>query len=277
MTPDDRGRNSDRPLDFLGAVLAVFGLGLICYGLISLGKGERSVGWGALVAAVATVACFCVAESRAEEPMMPLSLFRNRGFAGANGLTVLLYAALTGVLFILPYILIRVRGYGAAAAGMAFLPFALIMGLGSRSAGGIGSRFGAGPPLAIGSWLTAAGYVWLGLSADQGGYWSGVLPGLIVAAVGMTIAVAPLTMAVFDSAPMDMGGIASGVNNTAARAGGLFAVAALGLAFGDAGAASMTDAGLISAYRLVMFAAAGLALASGLIAALTIHRQQTGV
>ena len=274
MTTNDRGRDSSRPLDFAGAILAVFSLGLICYGLISIGKGERSLGWRALTAAVAAIACFGIVETRAQEPMMPPSLFRNRGFAGANVLTVLLYAALTGVLFLLPYVLIRARGYSAAAAGTAFLPFALIMGLGSRSAGGLGARFGAGPPLAIGCWITAAGYSWLGLSAHREGYWSGVLPGLVVAALGMTIAVAPLTMAVFDSAPKDMGGIASGINNTAARAGGLFAVAALGLAFGSAGAASMPNTALISAYRLVMFAAAGLALASGLTAALTVYRRQ---
>lgn len=272
-TPDDRGTDSNKPLDFAGALLAVLSLGFICYSLISLGKGERAVGMSALAAAAVAVGSFCAVERRAEAPMMPLSLFRDRKFAGANALTVLLYAALTGVLFLLPFVLIRTRGYSAAAAGAAFLPFSIIMGAGSRFAGGLGSRFGAGPPLTTGSCITAGGFALLGLEAYDSNFWSGVLPGLVVSGIGMTIAVAPLTMAVFDSAPRKMGGIASGINNTAARAGGLIAVAALGLAFGDTGVASIPDAALLSAYRLVMFVAAGLALASGLIAALTIRRQ----
>lgn len=272
-TPEDRGADNEQPLDFTGALLAVLSLGLICYSLITLGKGERALGLSGLVAAAIAVGCFGATEQRAEQPMMPLSLFRDRRFAGANGLTVLLYAALTGVLFLLPFVLIRTRGYSAAAAGAAFLPFSIIMGAGSRSAGGLGSRFGAGLPLTIGSCVTAGGYALLGFSAYDTDFWSGVLPGLVVSGIGMTIAVAPLTMAVFDSAPRNMGGIASGINNTAARAGGLIAVAALGLAFGDTGDSSVPNAALLSAYRLVMFAASGLALASSLIAALTIRRQ----
>jgi hypothetical protein len=81
-----------------------------------------------------------------------------------------------------------------------------------------------------------------------------------------------LTTAVFDSSPVALSGIASGINNTAARAGGLIAVAALGLAFGTTGAASIPVANLIAAYRLVLFVAAGIAVLGGLIAALTVRR-----
>lgn len=272
-TPADPGRQTDKPLDFTGALLAAVSLGLICFGLIALGKGQKIQGWGSLAATAITIVCFCATERRAQEPMMPLSLFSNRGFAGANGLTVLLYAALTAVMFLLPFVLIKVRGYAAAEAGTAFLPFALIMGAGSRAAGSFGSRFGFRAPLAAGSWTTAFGFVLLGLGSNDGRYWTGVFPGMVVAALGMTMAVAPLTAAVFDSAPPDMGGIASGINNTAARAGGLIAIAALGLAFGDPGNSALAGAALLSAYRLVMFAAAGLASASGIVAILTIRRR----
>jgi hypothetical protein len=81
-----------------------------------------------------------------------------------------------------------------------------------------------------------------------------------------------LTTAVFDSSPVALSGIASGINNTAARAGGLIAVAALGLAFGTTGASSIPTATLIAAYRLVLFVAAGVAVLGGLIAALTVRR-----
>jgi hypothetical protein len=88
--------------------------------------------------------------------------------------------------------------------------------------------------------------------------------------VGMTLAVAPLTTTVFDSAPKDKGGAASGINNTAARAGALLAVAALGLAFGGAGASELGAELLQAAYRYVMFGATVLAVLSAVVAGLAI-------
>jgi MFS family permease len=187
-------------------------------------------------------------------------------------LTVLLYAALGGALFLLPFVLIQVHGYSALAAGAAFLPFSLIMGLGSRWSGGLIEQFGARAPLVVGPALAAAGYALLAASANAETYWGGVAPGLVVVAVGMTIAVAPLTTTVLDSAPDDQASTASGVNNAAARAGSLLAVAALGIAVsGTTAALGSTE--LIAAYRLVMFIAAALAAASAATAAATIRRR----
>jgi EmrB/QacA subfamily drug resistance transporter len=270
--PSDRRAEQQTPLDLAGAFLAVASLGLLCDGLITLGRAHRMSGFCELIAAVGGMACFIRHEQRARAPMMPLTLFHNRAFSGVNALTVLLYAAVMGALFLLPFVLINVRGYSASAAGAAFLPFAIIMGLGSRSAGALGARYGAGPPMTVGACLTGGGFALLALCADDASYWTGILPGILTIAVGMAIAVAPLTTAVFDSSPVALSGIASGINNTAARAGGLIAVAALGLAFGTTGASSIPAATLISAYRLVLFVAAGVAASGGLIAALTVRR-----
>jgi hypothetical protein len=166
-------------------------------------------------------------------------------------------------------VLIQVRGASALAAGAAFLPFSLIMGLGSRWSGGLIEKFGARTPLVVGPALAAAGYALLGTFASVETYWGGIAPGLVVVAVGMTIAVAPLTTAVLDAAPDDQASTASGVNNAAARAGSLLAVAALGLAVSDL-AADLGASDLIAAYRLVMFIAAALAAASAVTAAATI-------
>jgi MFS family permease len=119
---------------------------------------------------------------------------------------------------------------------------------------------------------TAFGFVILALSGEYPGYWMGFLPGLIVVGVGMTLSVPPLTTTVFDSAPDEKSGTASGVNNAAARGGGLVAVAALGLAFGGSELSSMDVNALAVAYRLIMSGAAGLAALSGLVAALTIRK-----
>jgi EmrB/QacA subfamily drug resistance transporter len=271
--PADRGVAHAPPLDRRGAVLAMLGLGALCYGLIALGESKAAAGAIAIVAALPLALLFVRAEARANAPMMPLALFRNRDFSGANALTVLLYAALGGALFVLPFLLIQAHGYSALAAGAAFLPFSAIMGLGSRWAGGLVDKLGARIPLVVGPALTAAGYVALGFSGGDPSYWAGVLPGLLLVSIGMTIAVPPLTTTVFDAAPDEKSGTASGINNAAARAGSLLAVAALGLAIGG-GATELDAAALLDAYRLTMWAAGVLAAFSSLTALLTITPRQ---
>lgn len=267
--PVDGASEHAPPLDRRGSALAILVLGALCYGLIALGENKSVNGAIAIVAAVPLALLFVRTEARADAPMMPLSLFRDRDFSGANALTVLLYAALGGALFLLPFLLIQVHGYSALAAGAAFLPFSAIMGLGSRWSGGLVDKFGSRIPLVIGPATTAAGYVALGFSGSDPSYWTGVLPGLLVVSIGMTIAVAPLTTTVFNSAPADKSGTASGINNAAARAGSLLAVAALGLAIGGS-AMNVDAAALTDAYRLTMWAAGALAALSALTSALTI-------
>lgn len=269
--PADRGSGAGEALDVRGALLAVAALGLLSYGLIAFGEGRVRSGAVASLAALPAIWLFLRTERRSAAPMMPLALFDRGDFAGANGLTVLLYAALSGALFLLPFLLIQAHGYSATAAGAAFLPFSVIMGVGSRWSGGLVERYGARLPLMAGSAATAAGYVVLGLSGGDASYWTGFLPGLAVVGIGMTLNVAPLTTTVFDSAPDEKSGTASGINNAAARAGGLLAIAALGLAFGASGGAGGMAAGaLADAYRLVMFVAAVLAALGALVAAWTI-------
>lgn len=267
--PADRGAERAGPLDVRGSALAVVALGALSYGLIASGEGRRLSGLIAIAAAFPAMWLFVRHEGRAEAPMMPLSLFRNTDFAGANALTLLLYAALTGALFMLPFMLIEAHGYRAAAAGAAFLPFSAIMGAGSRWSGGLAERVGGRPLLMIGPTIAAAGYAVLALSSGSSDYWTGFLPGLLLVAVGMTFSVAPLTTTVFDSAPDDRSGTASGINNAAARAGGLVAIAAIGFAFGSSGT-PREGSSVVVAYRWVMSAAAVLALLSALTAAVSL-------
>jgi MFS family permease len=106
--PADRDAETGGLPDIWGPALAVLALGLLSYGLIALGEGRNLVGIIAVVAAVPAIWVFLRVEGRADKPVMPLVLFRSVSFTGVNGMTVLLYAALTGALFLLPFVLIQV-------------------------------------------------------------------------------------------------------------------------------------------------------------------------
>ena len=222
-------RNPDVPpgVDWRGALLAVTGLGALAYGLIA----SSTLGWrqqtvlGALSVGAALLIAFVLVERRSASPMMPLELFRSRRFSGINLLTLLLYGALGAAFFFLPFLLIQARGDSATAAGVAYVPFTLVVALLSRWSGRLGDRFGARWPLICGPALAAAGFALLG--AGNGSY--GVtLASMTVLGFGMGIAVAPLTTTVLNAVPSDRSGVASGINNAIASVGSLLLIAVLG-------------------------------------------------
>src|SRR5215213_6126328 len=233
-----------RRLDLPGAALVAVGLGGVVFGLLESsrsGLGDARV-IGALIVGVVALGAFLVVEGRGSEPMMPLSLFRSRNFTGANAFTLLLYFALVGTMFFLPFNLIWVQGYSATAAGAAIVPAILLMSLLSRYTGGLTDRYGPRLPLVLGPAIAAVGFFLFAVPGIQSGsYWTTFFPAAVVLGVGLSILVPSMTTVALNSVDVRHTGLASAINNAFSQTAGLMAVAVLGVLMFAAFGASLND------------------------------------
>jgi EmrB/QacA subfamily drug resistance transporter len=222
--------DAKKGLDGLGAALAFFGLGLLVYGLIAASdRGwSSSIVLGSLALGAILLVSFVWAERRSKAPMMPLNVYTSLTFSGVNILTLLLYGALGGAMFFLPFLLIQVHGYSATEAGAAFLPFTIVLALLSKWGGGLVDRFGARLPLIVGPAVVAVGFLLLSLPGTGGMYWTTFFPPMLVLGFGLAITVAPLTTTVLNSVAQHQTGVASGINNAVAQVASLLLIAVLG-------------------------------------------------
>lgn len=230
LVPESRNDKAHRA-DLAGGLLAALALGGLSIALIHV----ADLGWhdpiviGGAVTAIIGLPLFIWHERRlGDDAMMPLVLFRDSVFFRVNLLTVLLYGALGGVLFVVPYTLIGLWGYTATQAGLALLPMALTIGILSRPFGSLGDRIGTRLPMIVGPAIVAMAFVWLATTRGAGDYFVGVLGPALGIGLGMAIVISPLTTTVMNALGDAYSGTASGINNAAARVAGLLAVAISG-------------------------------------------------
>lgn len=232
--PESVDDEAPERLDWAGALLAAAGLGALIFGLIEANTRTfaHPLVLGTLAGGGALLAAFILVEHRTHAPMMPPALFRSRTFAGANLLTLLLYAALSGMLFFLSFNLIQVQRYSATASGAALLPFIILLSTLSRWSGNLANRIGPRVLLTGGPLVAAAGFAlffFTGGGAAGSDYWTGFFPAISLVGLGMALTVAPLTYTVMSSVSERHAGTASGINNAVSWMAGLLSIAVLGI------------------------------------------------
>jgi EmrB/QacA subfamily drug resistance transporter len=221
-----------RKLDWFGGVLVTLALLLIAFGLTG-GGGEGSVPEASQILSyggvgVALIVAFLIWEWRTPTPMLPLRLFLNRGFSGANALTFALYFSLSAISFYQPMMLIAGWGITPALVAVSFLPIGICLTLLSSVSGGLADRFGPAPLITGGASLVALAFAGLALTAPLQNLWLCVMPLMTLMGIGMGFVVTPLSTAVMTSVADSDTGTASGVNNAVSRVAGLLAVAIMG-------------------------------------------------
>ncbi|MFD2512816.1 MFS transporter [Pontibacter locisalis] len=231
--PESKDEEANKSIDWTGAALIVVGLGSITFAFISAPEygWKSSIVLATLLTGITCLVFFVWVEKRLQYPMVPLKLFRNRTFTGANLITLLLYGALNMALFLLVLNLVQVQEYSQLQAGLATLPFGLMLILFSRKMGALAARYGPKWFLVAGSFLAGISFILLGMVDMALGferYWTSYLPGVLVLGIGMAVTVAPLTTAVMSSVEDRFVGTASGVNNAVSRAAGVLSIAILG-------------------------------------------------
>jgi EmrB/QacA subfamily drug resistance transporter len=264
-------------LDLPGVGLASVGLFGIVLGLV---RGN-SLGWSstyvltALTLGVAFVVAFVAWETRAEQPMLPMRLFRSRGFSATNLASVLMFFGMFGSIFLLAQFLQTVQHYSPLEAGLRTLPWTGMPIVVSPIAGVVADRIGGRPVVMTGLLLQATGLAWLAAVSSPTVAYSALLPAFIVSGTGMAMFFAPVATMVLGTVRRDEEGIASGATNALRELGGVFGIAVLASVFSAHGGYTSGQAFVDGLRPAVAVGAAGVFLAA--LALLAVPRRQAEV
>jgi EmrB/QacA subfamily drug resistance transporter len=254
-------------LDLAGAALVTGGAVAVVWALVRAGQS----GW-ASAEVVSCLACgsvlllaFAAWERRAVAPMVPPRLFRSRAFAAGNAATFLMTGAIFAAGFLVTQEFQLARGYSPVAAGVRLLPFFATPMLVSPAAGALSDRIGRRPVMVTGLFMQAAGFAWVAVRGSLSTGWAELDIALLVAGVGVSMALPTVPAAVLNAVAPGELGKASGVNFMMQRFGAVFAIAAASAVFSAYGHLG-TPAGVTSGFRPALGACAGFALLAALSA-----------
>lgn len=264
--PETRDTEANGRFDVLGAVLAALALAGITYGLIESGTGTA-----ALIAGLLLCACFVLVEvRRSPDALVPVRIFTSPVFTAVNIVTLIMYAAMGVVFFLLVLQLQVSAGFSPIAAGSAMLPVTILMLLLSARAGELAKRVGPRLPMTAGILTCAVALLMMSRIGPGSSYLVDVLPAAALFGLGLSAAVAPLTATVLASAEERYAGVASGINNALARTGSLLAVAAIPPLVGLTGDAYNSPATFTSGFHVAMLISAAMLVVAALITLFTI-------
>jgi EmrB/QacA subfamily drug resistance transporter len=263
-------------LDLVGLALAGAGLLGLTWALVR----ANAIGWASAetIAAFgggsALLAFFVSWERRAASPMLPLGLFRARGFAAANAVSFLMYAGLFGALFLMAQFLQTALGESPLQAGVRLLPWTAAPMVVAPIAGGLADRFGNRPFMAVGLVLQAVGLGWVALVASPSVGYLELGTALTIAGVGTSLCFPTVANAVFASTPPAEAGIASGTNSAMRELGGVFGVAVLAAVFTHNGGYGSPHV-FVDGFASALWIAAAIS-AVGVVAALVVPGRTRG-
>ncbi|NUW39253.1 MFS transporter [Nonomuraea rhodomycinica] len=264
--PESRDEQAAGRFDVLGAALAALALAGITYGLIDLSAPVPLI-----VGVALSVAFVLVERRRSPDALVPVGIFRDRVFTAVNVVTLIMYAAMGVVFFLLVVQLQVVSGFKPVAAGLALLPTTVLMLVLSPAAGEVAKRYGPRLPMTLGIVVAGLGFLWMSTISTGASYALQVLPAVAVFGLGLSAAVAPLTATVLATAEERYAGTASGVNNAVARTGSLLAVAAVPPLVGLVGDAFERPAVFDAGFRAAMVVSAVMMFVSAAITFLAIR------
>jgi EmrB/QacA subfamily drug resistance transporter len=264
--------SSKADVDYAGAVLMTLGLASVVAALMLGPERGFSTALPAMLglAGILLLVAFIVVENKVKNPLVPLGVFASKVFSGVNATTLVVYAALNGLSFLLMLELQNSLHYSALAAGACLLPVNVLMLAISPIAGKFSARIGPRIPMVAGTLVAAVGMVLFARVRPGSTFLGAILPAAIVFGIGLSLLVAPLTTVALTSLGAKNAGLASGVNNAVARVAGLVATSVIPFAAGLGGTQSLSGSTLVNGFGRAMFISAGLCAAGTLIAAFTM-------
>ena len=275
---ESKDTSPNQRLDLPGLVTSAVGLFALTFGLIE----TNNHAWGSTLVlsmfalAAVALAAFVLLELHQRNPMLDLSLFKNRTFAGANAAMLLVGLALFGIFFFNSLFVQNIMGFSPIEAGATFLPMTVLIILVAPFAGRLSDQIGPRWLMGAGMLLLAVALILFGTLDASSNFWD-LLPGLLVGGIGMAITMAPTTSAAMGSVPVDVAGVGSAVINSMRQIGGSIGIAVMGALVAtkltvDSPADPRYALQFVEGYHLAVHVGAGLVLFGAFLSVVLVRQ-----